>query len=103
MCSSDLEFLWTHSRIPRSDLQAAGAIAWMDNLEMEVPAEAKQLDPWPIAAKPENIGLVVAGGAHPSHALWLQGYSPRVIGREIALPDAFDQLIAEANTRSEGM
>lgn len=97
------EFLWTHSRIPRSDLQAAGAIAWMDNLEMEVPAEAKQLDPWPIAAKPENIGLVVAGGAHPSHALWLQGYSPRVIGREIALPDAFDQLIAEANATSEGM
>ena len=90
------EFLWTHSRIPRADLLAAGAIAWMDNLELELPAEAKNLDPWPIAAKPENIGLVVAGGAHPSHALWLQGYSPRVVGREIRLPEEFDQLIAEA-------
>ena len=90
------EFLWTHSQIPHADLQAAGAIAWMDNLEIEVPAESRQLDPWPIALKPENFVLVVAGGAHPSHALWLQGYSPRVIGREITLPNAFEQLIAEA-------
>jgi hypothetical protein len=94
------EFLWTHSRIPRADLQVAGAIAWMDNLELEIPPDAKQLDPWPIAAKPENIGLVVAGGAHPSHALWLQGYSPRVVGREICLPENFDQLIAEAEQSS---
>jgi hypothetical protein len=68
----------------------------MDNLEMEVPPAARALDPWPIAAKPANFGLVVAGGAHPSHALWLQGYSPGVIGREIKLPPTFDQLIAEA-------
>jgi len=65
-------------------------------LNWKLPAEAKRLDPWPIAAKPENIGLVVAGGAHPSHALWLQGYSPRVVGRAITLPETFDQLIAEA-------
>ena len=97
------EFLWMHSRIPRTDLQSAGAIAWMDNLEMEVPAGAKQLDPWPITLKPENFGLVVAGGAHPSHALWLQGYSPGVIGREINLPEGFDQLIAEADPAREAL
>lgn len=90
------EFLLEHSRIPLADLQASGCVTWMKNTEAEVPPESLHQDPWPIAAKAGNFGLVVAGGAHPSHALWLQGYSPGVIGRAIRLPDAFDQLVAEA-------
>ena len=91
------EFLLEHSKIPRSELARAGCITWMKNTEAEVPPESMNLDPWPIAAKAANFGLVVAGGAHPSHALWMQGYSPGVIGREIKLPAAFEQLVAEAD------
>jgi len=59
--------------------------------------ESIKLDSWPIAAKPSNIGLAVAGGEHSSHALWLQARSPRVIGREIRLPEAFDEILAEGD------
>jgi hypothetical protein len=91
------EFLFEHSKIPLADMRAAGGLAWMEIASTEVARESMQLDPWPIAAKPSNIGLVVAGGGHSSHALWLQGYCPGIIGREIKLPPAFDQLVAEAD------
>ena len=45
-----------------------------------------RLDPWPIGARPDNLVLEVAGGGHPTNGYWLQGYSPRVLGREIHLP-----------------
>jgi hypothetical protein len=90
------EFLLEHSKIPLADLRASGCVTWMKNNEAEVPPESMSLDPWPIAAKASNFGLVVAGGAHPSHALWMQGYCPGVIGREIKLPAAFGELVAEA-------
>ena len=91
------EFLFEHSKIPLADMRAAGGLAWMEIASTEVARESMQLDPWPIAAQPSNIGLVVAGGGHSSHALWLQGYCPGIIGREIKLPPAFDQLVAEAD------
>ena len=55
------------------------------------------LDPWPITAEPDNIVLVVAGGGHPTNSYWLQGYSPRVIGREIRVPETFEQLLVDAD------
>ena len=66
--------------------------------------ESITLDSWPITAKPSNIALAVAGGAHSSHALWLQARSRHLIGREIRLPEAFDELLAEADrARSEAL
>jgi hypothetical protein len=91
------EFLFEHSKIPLADMRRAGGIAWMEIASTEVARESMKLDPWPIAAKASNIGLVVAGGGHSSHALWLQGYSPSVVGREITVPPVFDQLVAEAD------
>ena len=92
------EFLLEHSSLEMDDLRAAGGISWIENMDAEVPVETLQLKRWPIAAKAENFGLVVAGGAHPSHALWLQGYCPGVIGREIKIPETFDQLVNEAES-----
>ena len=58
--------------------------------------ESLALDPWPITARPDNLVLVIAGGGHPTNSYWLAGYSPRVIGRPIDVPDGFDALIAES-------
>ena len=90
------EFLYEHSKIPMADMRRAGGVAWMEIASTEVARESMKLDPWPIAAKAANIGVVVAGGGHSSHALWMQGYCPGVIGREIRLPPVFDALIDEA-------
>jgi hypothetical protein len=92
------EWLFEHSKIPMADMRNAGGIAWMEIASTQVARDSMQLDPWPIAAKAENIGLVVAGGGHSSHALWMQGYCPSVVGREIRLPEAFDRLIDEADS-----
>jgi hypothetical protein len=39
---------------------------------------------------------VVAGGGHPTNSYWLQGYSPGVVGRTIALPSGWERLLANA-------
>jgi len=90
------DFLWEQSRIPMRDMKAAGGLAWMEIASTARARESSRLDPWPICAKPEDIDVVVAGGGHSSHALWLQGYSPGVTAREIRLPPEFDVLLDEA-------
>ena len=91
------EYLYEHSKVPMEEMRKAGGIAWMEIASTEVARESMKLDPWPIASKPANIDIVVAGGGHSSHALWMQGYCPGVIGREIKLPATFDQLVSEAD------
>ena len=92
------EFLLEHSKVPMEVMRKAGGIAWIEIASTAVARDSVNLDPWPISSKASNIGLVVAGGAHSTHALWMQGYSPAVIGREIKVPAAFDQLVAEADS-----
>jgi hypothetical protein len=91
------QFLWENSRIPLQQLKRAGAPAWFEIDANPITRESIKLDPWPIALKPENIVLVVAGGDHPTHFHWLQGHSPRVIGRVIRVPESFDRLLADAD------
>ena len=86
------EFLWEHSRVPMERLRRSGARQW---IEIQAP-ESLAHDPWPIAAKPDNFVLVVAGGGHPTNACWLPGCCPHVIGREIRLPESLPALLAEA-------
>ena len=87
------QFLWENSRIPLQQLKRAGAPAWFEIDANPITRESIKLDPWPIALKPENIVLVVAGGDHPTHFHWLQGHSPRVIGRVMRVPESFDRLL----------
>ncbi|NBR29009.1 MAG: hypothetical protein EBT83_11465, partial [Betaproteobacteria bacterium] len=91
------DYLYEHSKVPMEEMRKAGGIAWMEIASTDVARESMKLDPWPIASKAANIGIVVAGGGHSSHALWMQGYCPGVIGREINLPAGFEQLIGEAD------
>lgn len=77
------KFLWEHSKIPMDQLRRAGATAWMEIDPGAAVRKSLELDPWPISVRPDNLVLIVAGGGHPTNSYWLQGYSPRVIGREI--------------------
>jgi len=86
------EFLWLHARAPMERLRRSGARTW---IEIQAP-ESLGEDPWPIASKPENFVIAVAGGGHPTNAYWLAGCCPHVIGRPIATPADFDRLLVEA-------
>mgnify|MGYP001601550361 FL=1 len=92
------QFLWENSKIPLPQLQRAGAPAWLEIDANPVTRASIKLDPWPIALKPENIVLVVAGGDHPTHYHWLQAHSPRVTGRVVRVPESFDRLLADADS-----
>jgi len=91
------EFLWEHSKIPAEHLRRAGAPAWIEIDANPVTRESLKLDPWPISVKPDNIVFIVAGGSHPTNSYWLQGFSPRVIGRVVGVPESFDRLLADAD------
>jgi hypothetical protein len=90
------EFLWEQSRIPMEWLRRSGSVSWIEVDSDPATRASLALDPWPIAQKPENLILTVAGGGHPTNSYWLQGYSPAVIGRPIDLPAGFDALLAAA-------
>ena len=90
--------LWQHSRIPMKEMHETGGVAYLEIAPTTLARESIKLDPWPIAAKPADIGLVVAGGGHSSHALWLQALGPCVSGREIRIPEVFGELLTEADT-----
>jgi hypothetical protein len=91
------EFLVEHSRIPQEQLKRTGGRAWIEITHDQSARDSIDLDPWPITSKPENLVLVVAGGGHPTHSFWMQGNSRAVVGRQVRVPETFDQLIAEAD------
>jgi hypothetical protein len=91
--SSIKAFLWEHSKVPASQLARSGSRAW---IEIQAP-QSLALDPWPIAARADNIVVVVAGGGHPTNAYWIAGCCPHVIGRGIRVPESFGTLIDEAH------
>jgi hypothetical protein len=91
------EFLWRWSRIPQDTLRRSGNVEWIRANPNAATRASADLDPWPICARPENLVIVVAGGAHPTNSYWLQGYCPRVVGRTIASPGAIEELLSEAD------
>ena len=97
-----------HSRIGRSRSRAsemapqnaerhAGLPAWIEISPTQIGRDSISLDPWPIAEKLGDISVIISVGTHPSHAYWLQGNSYALIGRRIATPDGYDELLAEAD------
>jgi hypothetical protein len=91
------EFFWEHSKIPLEHLRRNGGPAWIEIDANPLTRASIKFDPWPITATPDNFVIIVAGGGHPTNSFWLQGYSPRVIGREIRVPESFDRLLVEAD------
>ncbi len=90
------EFLWEHARLPGEQLRREGIESWIAADHDPVVRDSLKLDPWPQAVRPENLGLLVAGGGHPTNSYWMEGYSPHVVGRRIDIPDNFERLLAEA-------
>src|SRR5271170_3002219 len=90
------EFLWEHSKIPGEPLRRGGIDIWIEADRDPTVRDSLKRDHWPHSARPENLVLLVAGGGHPTNSYWLEGYSPGVIGRKIAIPTAFGRLLNEA-------
>jgi hypothetical protein len=89
-------FLWEHSRFSHAEVQETGMLQWIQQEADPLTIASAELELWPITCRPEHIILCVAGGHHPTHNYWMQAYAPRMAGRAITLPTAWDALIAEA-------
>ncbi len=92
------KFLWENSSIPLSEVKRTGLTVWIQH------AGQTLKDPWPITNKPDNIILLVAGGAHTTHAYWMQaGSARRPSSREIRLPakPKWDDLLKQAESDLE--
>ncbi|MBI2853359.1 MAG: hypothetical protein HYX87_00375 [Chloroflexi bacterium] len=92
------EFLWENSKIPLSDIERTGMMGFVK----ASPLEKTLRDPWPLTSKPKNLMLVVAGGAHPTHAYWMQGAGHEEMpqSRKIELPANWEELLKEAEEDS---
>ncbi len=89
------QFLWENSRIPKAQVEAS-LLTWLQRRNNGLDASGLP-DLWPITKKPRNIVILVAGGQHSTHALWMQAaYGPRLANAKIVLPDQWDDLIEEA-------
>ncbi|MBI2858428.1 MAG: hypothetical protein HYX90_05050 [Chloroflexi bacterium] len=88
-------FLWDNAKIPWADLMKAGGGYEEDRLK--APKEYWQ-DPMPIAATPDKILIVVAGGYESRQNYWMQaGQGPEAcVSVEVKLPAAWNDLLAKA-------
>ncbi|MBI4331360.1 MAG: hypothetical protein HY673_08780 [Chloroflexi bacterium] len=91
-------FLWKKAKIPWSDLQAMDlAQSFILRATRLGVSEGGDL---PLACKPEQITIVVAGGKHSGHCYWMPvGHSNRrLVSQEIRLPEKaeWDSLLQEA-------
>jgi hypothetical protein len=89
--------IWDRTKISRADLEACGLSQWLEMDSSETVRASLNQDPWPISADPDNLAFVVAGGGHPTHNFWFQANSPRVVGRVIETPKAFNALLKRAD------
>ena len=90
------EFLWEHSKFPYSVVTSDSEMfrRSKDALSQYVPDG----DSWPIAVRPENLMIAVAGGKQSGHGYWMRmGCCPtQPISVEVELPKNWDTLIKKA-------
>lgn len=91
------QFLFDHSRIAQDKLRRNGVLQWIERRGGAAAKANAAHDSWPISARPENIILAVAGGAHPTHAFWFQAWAEHVIGKEIRVPAGHGALLKAAD------
>ena len=90
------EFLWQNSKFPwsvvTSDSDVFGRAK--DTMMQYVP----EGEPWPIAIKPDNLMIVVAGGKQSGHGFWMRMgcCTTQPISMEIDLPKNWEALITRA-------
>ena len=87
------EFLWQNSKFPWSVVTSDSDVfrRAKDTMKQYVPPG----EPWPIAVKPDNLMIVVAGGKQSGHGYWMRmGCCPtQPISVEIELPKNWETLI----------
>lgn len=90
------EFLWENSKFPWSVMRSDSDVFHRakDMMKQYVPPG----EPWPIAVKPENLMIVVAGGKQSGHGYWMRmGCCPtQPVSMAIALPNNWESLIKKA-------
>jgi hypothetical protein len=90
------EFLWENSKFPYSVVKSDSELFRRSTgtLQQYVPDG----EPWPIAIRPENLIIAVAGGKQSGHGYWMRmGCCPiQPISVEIELPKNWDALINAA-------
>jgi len=93
------QFLWENSIVPWSTIEltisAPKIAAAIKGAEAYYPlAEG---EPWPICSKPDDIVIVVAGGAQSGHMYFMQGaFAKPPLIKEMKLPAKWDELLAQA-------
>ena len=91
-------FLWEHSKVPWFDIKNARSPKEIAEHINACDGLLKENESWPITSKPENIMIIVAGGAQSGHWYWMQGYyqPPRPMSVEIGLPTGWGKLMEKA-------
>lgn len=90
------EFLWEHSKVPQSVVRETGLKQWIEAAAEPETIASADAEMWPISKSADQIIVIVAGGAHPTHNFWMQAMSPAVICRDIGTPQNWQSLVADA-------
>jgi hypothetical protein len=90
------EFLWENTKVPWSVVTADENLykRQKESMAQYVPPG----EPWPMAMKPDNMMIIVAGGKQSGHAYWMRmGCCPtEPLSVEIELPKNWESLIKKA-------
>jgi hypothetical protein len=90
------EFLWEHTKFPWSIVTSDSDLyrRAKDTMQQHVPPG----EPWPIAIKPDNLLIVVAGGKQSGHGYYMRmGCCPtQPVSVEIELPKGWEALLKKA-------
>jgi hypothetical protein len=93
-------YLWENSKVPWSVIEGIMPPERIQEIITRQKSSKFPLakgEPWPITAKPENIMLVVGGGAQGGHCYYMMGcFIEPPMTREIKLPKNWDSLLKKA-------
>jgi hypothetical protein len=90
------QYLWENARIAQSEITESGVRQWIEQEGSPVTQASLDIDPWPLCQSPDQFLIAVAGGEHPTHNFWMQGWGPQVAGRRVETPGNWEQLLADA-------
>jgi hypothetical protein len=89
-------FLWEHSKFPWSVMTSDSDV--FKRYDTHVKPYVAEGEPWPIAIRPDNLMIVVAGGKQSGHGFWMRvGCCPtQPVSMEIGLPTNWGTLLTRA-------
>ena len=64
------EFLWEKSKISQNVVNETGLKQWIETAAEMVTTASADAMLWPISKSADQIIIIVAGGAHPTHNFW---------------------------------